>query len=244
MSERPFLSVARQQLVDQVIQQLRGRISAGTYQVGERLPPEADLMAQLGVGRSTLREAVRALAHAGLVEARQGSGTYVRALREADPLEERVRRAEAAEANEVRLLLELETARLAAHRRDAEDLAAMRSSLEARDAAEAAQDVQALLDADLAFHTAIAHASKNGVLAGLYETFARALRPTFNVVFPLAGSNAEQHWQLLAAIERQDPDVAQQITTALLTHIRTSLPTDPRVQDPSRPDTSRTNIQS
>lgn len=224
MSEQSFLSVTRQQLVDQVIRQLRERISAGAYQVGERLPPEAELMAQLGVGRSTLREAVRALAHAGLVEARQGSGTYVRALREADPLEERVRQAEAADANEVRLLLELETARLAALRRKADDLATMRRCLEARDAAQEREDQDALLDADLAFHTAIARASKNGVLAGLYETFARALRPTFNVVFPLAGSHAELHWQLLSAIENQDPEAAQQVTEALLTHIRTSLP--------------------
>lgn len=222
----PLLSVSRQQLVDQVIQRLREQLAAGAYQVGERLPPEVELMAQLGVGRSTLREAVRALSHAGLLEARQGSGTYVRALREADPLEERVRQAEAAEANEVRLLLELETARLAALRRDADDLAELRCCLEARDAAEAARDMAALLDADLAFHTAIARAGKNGVLAELYETFARALRPTFNTVFPLAGSNAEQHWQLLDAIERRDPATAQQVTAALLTHIRASIPAE------------------
>lgn len=226
MSEHSFLTVTRQQLVDQVIQQLRARLETGAYRVGERLPPEAELMVQLGVGRSTLREAVRALAHAGLLEARQGSGTYVRALREADPVEERVRRAEAAEANEVRLLLELETARLAALRRDAEDLAELRRCLEARDAAEAAEDMPALLDADLAFHTAIARAGKNGVLADLYESFARALRPTFNVVFPLAGSHSELHWQLLAAIERRNPTAAQQVTEALLTHIRASLPAE------------------
>lgn len=224
MTNLSFHSVARQQLVDQVIQQLRERLAAGQYQIGERLPPEAELMAQLGVGRSTLREAVRALAHAGLVEARQGSGTYVRALRETDPLEVRVRQAEAAEANEVRLLLELETARLSAQRRDAGDLAQMRRCLEARDAAQAREDVEALLDADLAFHTTIARASKNAVLAGLYETFARALRPTFNVVFPLTGSHAELHWQLLAAIEAQDPEGAQRTTEIILTHIRTSFP--------------------
>ena len=210
--------------MDQVIQQLRERIAAGQYRIGERLPPEPELMAQLGVGRSTLREAVRALAHAGLVEARQGSGTYVRALRETDPLEARVRQAEAAEANEVRMLLELETARLAALRRDVDDLAQMRRHLEARDAAQADEDTEALLDADLAFHTAIARAGKNAVLAGLYETFARALRPTFNVVFPLAGSNAQLHWQLLAAIEAQDTAAARRVTEALLTHIRRSLP--------------------
>ena len=76
-------SVPRQQVVDGVIAQLEAQIEAGAFAVGDRLPTEPELMAQLGVGRSTVREAVRALAHVGLVEVRQGAGTFVRARRPA-----------------------------------------------------------------------------------------------------------------------------------------------------------------
>ncbi|RMD78800.1 MAG: FadR family transcriptional regulator, partial [Chloroflexi bacterium] len=74
------MTITRRRLVEQVIDHLRQQIATGTYPIGSRLPPEPQLMAQIGVGRSTVREAIRALAHEGLLEVRQGDGTYVRAL--------------------------------------------------------------------------------------------------------------------------------------------------------------------
>src|SRR5215203_6040802 len=73
----PLRSAERSTLVPQVIAQLRAQIAGGEWTVGTRIPPEPQLAAQLGVGRNTLREAVLALVHAGLLERRQGSGTYV-----------------------------------------------------------------------------------------------------------------------------------------------------------------------
>ena len=70
-------SPRRSALSDQVIAQLRAQITSGEWPVGSRIPTEPELVEQLGVARNTVREAVRALAHNGLLAIRQGSGTYV-----------------------------------------------------------------------------------------------------------------------------------------------------------------------
>ncbi|EWM16430.1 GntR-family transcriptional regulator, partial [Kutzneria sp. 744] len=78
----PLATTRRTGLVDQVIEQMRKAISSGEWPVGQRIPAEPELVSALGVGRNTVREAVRALAHAGLLEVRQGDGTFVRATSE------------------------------------------------------------------------------------------------------------------------------------------------------------------
>src|SRR6266545_3088251 len=84
----------RSPLVEQAIDRLREQVTSGAWPVGTRLPSEAALAAELGVGRSTIREAIRALASTGMVESRQGAGTFVRAAAAAEVgLETRLRRA-------------------------------------------------------------------------------------------------------------------------------------------------------
>jgi GntR family transcriptional regulator, transcriptional repressor for pyruvate dehydrogenase complex len=210
----------RRPLVDEVIAHLEGAISAGRFALGARLPSEAQLMSELGVGRSTLREAVRVLAHNGLLEVRQGDGTYVRAVTSAEPLARRLSRSRIAEVHEVRRALELETARLAALRRSEHDLVAMRSHLTARGAALARGDHTAALDADIAFHCAVAAAAANAVLAELYQTFAASLRPALAELWQVEGNPAEAadlHDQLFAAIAAHDADSAVNVTSTLLT---------------------------
>src|SRR6266545_2897175 len=74
----------RSPLVEQAIDRLREQVTSGAWPVGTRLPSEAALAAELGVGRSTIREAIRALASTGMVESRQGAGTFVRAAAAAE----------------------------------------------------------------------------------------------------------------------------------------------------------------
>ena len=69
-------------LSDQVIARLRQQITSGAWPVGSRIPTEPELVTQLGVARNTVREAVRALAHNGLLDIRQGAGTWVIATSE------------------------------------------------------------------------------------------------------------------------------------------------------------------
>lgn len=122
-------------LVDQVIEQLRAGIGSGEWPVGQRIPTEPELVAQLGVGRNTVREAVRALAHTGILEVRQGDGTYVRATSEMAGAIRRLCGPELREVLQVRRALEVDGARLAATARTEADLAELRRLLDRRDAA-------------------------------------------------------------------------------------------------------------
>src|SRR3954447_7608676 len=79
----PALRTARRAgLIEQVIEQLREQIIAGTWAIGSRIPTESELAQLTGTSRNTVREAVQSLVHAGLLERRQGSGTYVLAASE------------------------------------------------------------------------------------------------------------------------------------------------------------------
>src|SRR5690242_15697042 len=126
--------IKRSSLVDQVIERLLAQLQTGNWPLGHKLPPENTLASELGVGRSTVREAVRVLAHNGLLEVRQGSGTFVVAMQPVpgspmnqthgdQTLQVRLRRAKILDVYEVRRAIELEAARLAATRRDEDDLA-------------------------------------------------------------------------------------------------------------------------
>jgi DNA-binding FadR family transcriptional regulator len=202
---------SRQTLVPQVIERLRARIAAGEWPVGSRIPPEPQLAETLGVGRNTIREAVRALVHAGVLQCRQGSGTYVTAADElSGAVAREVAAAELAEAVEVRRALEVEAARLAALRRTPEDLATLDRALAARDAAWHEQRFADFIEADAALHTAIVAAAHNGTLARLYASFGEALRAS--IADQMGGEADPERWVdhslLIAAIRSRDPGTA------------------------------------
>jgi GntR family transcriptional regulator, transcriptional repressor for pyruvate dehydrogenase complex len=215
-----FKGVQQNKLGAQVIQQLQEKISLGELKPGDKIPTEPELMTMLGVGRSTIREAVRVLVNAGLLEVRQGDGTYVLdRTNSLEPLEHRLRRATILEVYEVRKILELEIAKLAAQRRTEDDLAHMQESLDKRREARRLDDNRAYVDSDLNFHLAIAAASKNGVLSDLYFSFSNVLRDALEKLVSdrnLYQNQIAIHEQLLGAIERQDEKAAEQWTAANL----------------------------
>ena len=214
------MSIKHQRLVEQVIDHLRQQIQTKVYPVGSRLPPEPQLMAQLGVGRSTIREAIRALAHEGLLEVRQGDGTYVRTVTTTEPLAVRLRQARVQEVHEVRRALELEIVALAASRRGDHDLEIMRQWLAARTTALEDGDVTAALEADIELHCAIARATQNEMLSDLYRIFAVTLRDALGVLWDVASpSRADHsHADLVAAIEAGDAERAVAVTRQILAH--------------------------
>lgn len=232
--------IERQPLSIQVADRLRNRIAAGDYPVGSRLPTEPELVAEFGVGRSSIREAVQALAQAGILDVRQGSGTYVRALpAEAEPLTARLRRARIAEVHEARRLLEGQIAHLAALRRTDADLAAMRTALDRRETIRAqglTENLTAFADADLAFHQAVARASGNAVLNDLYESFVVVIREaliTLNRDVPAAQAEGRKdhqaalHERLYQAIESRRPGEARTAVDELLGDIIETIDTEP-----------------
>lgn len=200
----------RSGLIDQVIEQLRGQIEAGRWAVGDRIPTEAELAASTGTSRNTVREAVQSLVHAGLLERRQGSGTYVLASSElAGAVSRRVALASNRDVLEVRRALEVGAARLAAARRTDEDVALMRALITSRNLAHASRDLEAAAEADTALHRAIGQASHNQVLIDLYENFLSAVQESIRVSLITTGTmDDDEHVKLVDAIDSGDAEAA------------------------------------
>jgi DNA-binding FadR family transcriptional regulator len=172
----PMRTARRAGLIEQVIEQLRAQITAGTWAVGARIPTESELSQLTATSRNTVREAVQSLVHAGLLERRQGSGTYVLAASElAGAVSRRVKTAQQVDVLEVRRTLEVGAARLAAVRRTDEDVATLRRLLAGRVTARAEGDLDAIVSMDVELHRAIVRASHNPVLADLYDNLVEAL---------------------------------------------------------------------
>ncbi|MFC5745014.1 FadR/GntR family transcriptional regulator [Actinomadura rugatobispora] len=218
----------RSSLVEQVIDQLRGEIATGVWPVGAKIPPEPALAESLGVGRNTVREAVRALTHAGLLECRQGDGTYVRATSElSGAVRRRLQTAELVEILEVRRGFEVEAARLAAARRTEADIAAIGDALARRDATWAAGAHAEFVEADLEFHTAVVEATHNRVLIELYRDFSAVLRASIGAAGTLLRHSDVPHGPIAAAIEAGDAEAAAQATHTCLDEILRSTETRP-----------------
>ncbi|AXB44225.1 FadR/GntR family transcriptional regulator [Amycolatopsis albispora] len=201
----PLATTRRTGLVDQVIGQLREAVTAGEWPVGERIPPESELVAALGVGRNTVREAVRALSHSGLLEVRQGDGTYVRATSEVSGAVRRLCGSELREVLQVRRTLEVEGARLAATERTEAELANLTELLRVRDAALADKQFSEFVRTDASFHLAVVQCGHNNLLTELYRGLSEVV--TASVEATKHADNVS-HTGLLEAIAAGDPERA------------------------------------
>ncbi|MFJ5843564.1 FadR/GntR family transcriptional regulator [Streptomyces sp. NPDC092903] len=209
-------------LVDQAASHLRAQITEGHWPVGTKIPGETTLARTLGVGRSTIREAVRTLAALGLLQSRQGAGVFVIADHAAEDWPVRLRRAAVADVYEVRMLVEVQAARLAARRRTDEDLTALDAALTARRAAGAGPD-DGFVDADIALHRAVLAAAHNPVLTDLFAEFAPALRQALIDLVELTGLRREDphhgdaaHQALVTAVVAGDAEAAGRAAQAEL----------------------------
>lgn len=218
----PLGAVRPSPLVEQATARLREQITGGHWPVGTRLPGETTLAKELGVGRSTVREALRALAGAGLVQPRQGAGVFVLAAEPAEDWPARLRRAAVTDVYEVRMAVEVHAARLAALRRTDDDVTALHAALAGRRAASTADDA-AFVDADIAFHAALVAAAHNPVLADLFTEFTPVLRDGLVDLLALTGLRTGEpahgdaaHAALVRAVEDGDAEGAAAILRAEL----------------------------
>jgi DNA-binding FadR family transcriptional regulator len=163
-----------------------------------------------GTSRNTVREAVQSLVHAGLLERRQGSGTYVRGDSElAGAVGRRVADADQRDVLEVRRVLEVGVARLAARRRRPEDVDRLFSLIEHRNAAGVEGDVEEVAIRDGALHAAIADTTHNAVLCDLYASLTVTLQE--NIRHNMGASftfDPAEHVELVKAIDQGDEDRA------------------------------------
>ncbi|WP_448321219.1 FadR/GntR family transcriptional regulator [Streptomyces sp. CO7] len=229
--------IRRTSLADQAADLLLQRIRAGEWRLGGKLPGETTLAPQLGVGRSTVREAIRQLAGRGVLQTRQGAGVFVTAL---DPDEDRdlvLRQADITTVVEARLAIEGEASGLAAGRRTPADIRAMRRALRQRE--EHRSDIEEHVDADLAFHRSVVAASHNEILVGLFDDFTPRLRQAMVDMLRIRrrfGSDEDQaaHAAVFEAVLARDADAARSLSRD---HLR-SLLGDP-VTPPPGPDRGR-----
>ncbi|OBG14720.1 GntR family transcriptional regulator [Mycolicibacterium celeriflavum] len=195
-------------LVDQAIEQLRASVASGAWPVNSRIPTEPELAAALGVGRNTVREAVRALAHSGLLEVRQGDGTYVRATSEVSGALRRLCGTELREVLQVRRCLEVEGARLAARARTSADLDDLRALLKRRDQISPSDDPEAFARADTEFHVAVVRSSHNVVLIELYRGLTEVVMASVATAADEPATAVMDHSRLVEAIAAGDVESA------------------------------------
>lgn len=211
----------------EAIETIRELVASGEWGPGTRLPREADLAAQLGLSRNSLREAVRALSLARVLEVRQGDGTYVSSLEASELLEPTslatnlLQGRTVLELFEVRRMLEPEAAALAALRADEETKAALRRELDRMYAAGDRADE--LVEADAAFHDVLGNAPGNAVLRSLLLSLStRTVRARLwhGMADRMALDKARaEHTNIYDAIVAGDADLAR---AATLLHISTN----------------------
>jgi GntR family transcriptional repressor for pyruvate dehydrogenase complex len=207
------IDVSRDQPSEAIARALLDRILSGQLKPGTRMPSERELADAFGTGRGPVREALKSLGLLGLLEVRQGDGTYLREAR-ADVLPRVIQwgllvgEQATLDLVEARQLIEVDIAPLAAQRRDRADLRAIRSQLQGM---ERARTPQAFVRADVGFHLKIAAASKNSVLANLLTSIQALLEVWIGRVVEAAGDTRpsyEEHPPIYEAIERQDAAAA------------------------------------
>jgi GntR family transcriptional repressor for pyruvate dehydrogenase complex len=187
----------------------------GTWKAGDRIPPERDLCQQLGIARTSLREALKAMELVGMVDSRVGDGTFV------CPRSEFLSRpllwaftgtdnAEFEEIMEARIIIEENLAGLAAQRATAEEIAAISEAVQLLQDAIARDEP--ILDADMSFHLSISRASHNSVLANSVQLLRNMMRQWlyYKVLMPEAAPRVlKRHLAISRAIAQRKPVVAR-----------------------------------
>ena len=200
-----------------VIEKLRDMIHRRELRAGDRLPPERDLAKLFGVSRPTLRAGIRSLAAVGVLQSRQGAGTFVVQADESPALDSNPLRLMAAlhgltpaEMFEARQSLEMAIAGLAAERATSDQMATMSEEIAGMYAS--LDEPEQFLVHDMAFHQAVAAASGNRILTALMNMVATILfdvrRKTVRNATDLKES-AAMHREIYRAIRNRDRDKAR-----------------------------------
>jgi GntR family transcriptional repressor for pyruvate dehydrogenase complex len=202
---------------EEVVTRLRDMIHGGELHSGDRLPPERDLAKLLGVSRPTLRAGIRSLSTVGILQSRQGAGTFVAEAEESPTLDSSPLRMLSAlhgftsdEMFEARLALEMSIAGLAAERATSEQMTLMAEEVAGMFAS--LDEPEQYLVHDMQFHQTIAAASNNRILTALMNMVATILFDTRSKTVKRAKDlkqSAEQHRNIYRAMRERDPEAAR-----------------------------------
>lgn len=194
-------------------------IRSGEWTVGERIPAEPELVARFGVGRNTIREAVRALEHVGMLAPRRGDGTYVRSANPYAAVIQRSATTELLDLLQVRRALESEAAAAAAYTATPVAKRRIRELLETAERALLSGASEEYDAADIEFHAGVVAASGNGLLVEIYAGVIEAMRRSHAEVtsaFRAVQLHPAGHRDLVEAIECGDAEGARAAVCAYL----------------------------
>lgn len=205
----------RHSLSRQIRESMEALIREGEWRVGEKIPSEPELREMFGVSHNTLREAVQGLIHAGMLSARPGDGTYVTASDRLEAaLDDRLQQVDTTCILEARLAIEQAIVALAAEHRTERDLDAMRAAL-AKCKTRSADGIED----DMAFHAAIAAATRNPLLTQFYRVLTEHLSRHFTEALRERQYDANAlalHDALLLAMETRDAARARGIVSDIV----------------------------
>lgn len=212
-------------LAQEVRKEIQNLIISGKLPRGSRLPTEKELAQQLGVGRSSVREALRALAEMGIVEMVQGKGTFVRnepqqAIKSQLQLLLTFNEKAYEDLTELRRILEVGLIRLAVDRAEESDLEILRHHLSDM---ERAPDNDRLVEAGSKFHMAVVDAAKNELASALYAAITQVINEVYRQIERSQTQrerSISDHQAIYEALVRRDGDLAAKRMEAHLGHLR------------------------
>ncbi len=222
-----YKAVRTSRLYEQIVQQIEDSILKGTLKEGDQLPAERELALKFGVSRTAVREAVKALAEKGLVQAQSGRGTFItnatsRAIRQSLGLMIRIGEPDGPLIlAELRAILEPEIAALAAVRADEASLSLMREAYAAME--RSVENSAEFIEADLDFHLALAEAVGNPLVLSLIDSIVGLLREQRITIFFVEGGPEHgqfHHKQILDAVAARDANRARLTMRAHMEQIR------------------------
>ena len=229
----PVVPIQKKRVSEKIVQELKALLESGHLTPGCKLPPERELCVMLNVSRPSLREALRALGMIGVIENRQGDGTYLATSSsewsgEALSMMLLIHKGALQDIFEARESLEVTAAKLAAQRRTPEDLKAMEAALETM--RRKFNTTAAYIKADLNFHQTVVTATRNPVIIDLMNKLYKLLIPTRDLIYrhhQLTGLNVDRdfhfHESLFENIKSQDADAASQVMGAHMAHFKNRL---------------------
>lgn len=215
-----FSPIKSTKVYEQVIEQIQTMIANGDLKKGDKLPSERQLAEQLRVSRTSVREALRALQIIGLIEVRQGDGNFItetfdNCLFEPLSVMFMLQESKPRDIVDLRRIIEIETARLAAQRITDEEIVALRELINELKVLNEVQDEKNSVKVDKEFHYKIAHASKNilllnilNVISSLMDHFIEDARGMILTNYDNDLLLLDQHEKILKALENRDPEAA------------------------------------
>ncbi|WP_019152979.1 FadR/GntR family transcriptional regulator [Robertmurraya massiliosenegalensis] len=223
-----FKTIKKKKKFEEVLEQIKSLLITNKLRVGQKLPNEIELSDSMGISRSSLREALKILSMIGIVESKSGEGTVIK---KADPenlknimsLVAISRGLDTFELFEARVILEMAAVRLAAIRRNDEDLKNIEAILEQLDKNYISDHEEENSKLDFLFHRSIVLASKNKMLLLLTEVISDLLgeqiiatRRRYSTTPDILKRFQTEHWEIFRAIKTKNSEEGEKLIASHL----------------------------